>query len=176
MHMYSVPGIGQRVFSRRLEINRDNTFLMRGIHPGKLGISLNPPSVGQSIPFRFLKLETVAMTGDEVEVKAGEELTDLAIVLSYANASLRGTIKLPTSNLAGNLSGQVVLYSDKTLIAWGPIDSRGEFIFQDIPAGNFKLVTTVQVPVSKTLLKAEQFVEVVAGKMTEVIVTPVIQN
>jgi len=176
MHMYSIPGIGQRIFSRRLEINRDNTFLMRGVHPGKLGISLNPPSVGQSIPFRFLKLETVAMNGDEVEVKAGEELTDLAIVLSYANASLRGTIKLPSSDLAGNFSGQVVLYSDKTLIAWGPIGSRGEFIFQDIPSGNFKLVTTVQVPVSKTLLKAEQFVEVVAGKVAEVIVTPLIQN
>ena len=116
------------------------------------------------------------MNGDEVEVKAGEELTDLAIVLSYANASLRGTIKLPSSDLAGNFSGQVVLYSDKTLIAWGPIGSRGEFIFQDIPSGNFKLVTTVQVPVSKTLLKAEQFVEVVAGKVAEVIVTPLIQN
>jgi hypothetical protein len=174
-HLYSIQ-VGQRIFSTRFVVNSDNTFLIRGVRPGKLGINLNPPRVGQSIPFRLLKLETGVMNSEEIEVKAGEELSDLTIVLSYANASLRGTIKLPSSDLVGKLSGQVVLYSDKTLIASGPIDSRGEFIFQDIPAGNFKLVTTAQVPGSQTLLKAEQFVEVVAGKMTEVIVTPLIQN
>ncbi|HET6862398.1 MAG TPA: hypothetical protein VFH91_05105, partial [Pyrinomonadaceae bacterium] len=121
------------------------------------------------------KLETVALNGEEIVVKSGEELSDLTIVLSYASASLRGTIKVPASDLVGKLSGQVFLYSDKTLIAYGPIDSRGEFIFQDIPAGNFKLVTTVDVPGSKTL-KAEQFVDVVAGTMSEVTVTPLNQN
>ncbi|HSE22535.1 MAG TPA: carboxypeptidase-like regulatory domain-containing protein [Pyrinomonadaceae bacterium] len=175
VNLFTTPGPGKEIFFQRLVINKDGSFSMRGVRPGTLGMSLNQAGVGASNSFRISRIERAGVASEDIQITAGAEVTDLTVVMAYVNSSIHGTVKAPTVEPGVKLSGQVYLYSEKTVIGFAQIDERGEFLIQDTPSGTFRLVADIQVAGSKPL-RTEQFVTVTAGATVELILTPIRPN
>jgi hypothetical protein len=79
-------------------------------------------------------------------VASSENLTGLKLVLAEAMSSLRGRIQFVGGSTYAQLSGSAALYSDKKVVAWGNVDPTGNFLFEHVPAGQYRLVVNLSVP------------------------------
>ena len=123
-------------------INADGGFRITGIRPGKVRLSsfMLP---GWSAALRILRIERNGMElRDGVDVRAGEDINALRLVLGTGSSVLRGEVKIEGGPLEGvNL---YVMYrptnGDPQTFYRAELDARRHFVIQGLSPGDYELM------------------------------------
>jgi hypothetical protein len=123
-------------------INADGGFRITGIRPGKVSLS-SFMQRGEPTALRLLRIERNGMElRDGVNVRAGEDINGLRLVLGAGSSVLRGNVKIEGGPLEGvNL---YVLYrptnGDPHRFYSAELDTRRHFVIKGLTPGDYELV------------------------------------
>ena len=110
-----------------------------------------------------------------VEVKEGEQVGGIRVVIAYGNGSIRGVVKLENGSLPTGVQMYVRLGKPgETSPGLRPtqIDARGQFLMEGIPPGNYELrVMFFGAGVPTVPPGSKREVSVQNGVVTDVILT-----
>ena len=140
-------GFGQ---SSNSQIAPDGSFRLAGLPAGTADISIGtqfgPPPKG----FRILRVERDGVVNPRgVEIKEGEQITGLRVVVSFGNGTIRGVVKLENGSLPPGMLLLVKLTKPGDLgmrLPMAQVDARGHFLMEGIPTGQYVLSVTVPGP------------------------------
>ncbi len=123
-------------------INADGGFRITGIRPGKVRLySFMHP--GGPAALRLLRIERNGMElRDGVDVRAGEDINGLRLVLGTGSSVLRGEVKIEGGPLEG-----VTLYvmyrptnGEPKTVYRAELDARRHFVIQGLSPGDYELM------------------------------------
>jgi len=124
-------------------ISGDGSFSINGLRPGKATMYIS--SIG--IPgIRGLLIAKVEREGADVtrtlEIKAGQPLSDLRLILIYGTGTIRGTVKFEngTPPSISRISVSARREGAVTYNYSAQLDSRGRFVLMNLPAGTYEVV------------------------------------
>lgn len=160
--------------SAQARIDADGSFFVGGLPEGQINFFL--------FPFRSKSrffIARVEHNGSEqpqgIRLAPGEQVRGVRIVLLYGNSSVRGAVKVVGGTLS-DYSGLLLvinpLQKDRTLRLGPPtrIDSRGAFIFEGLPAGEYELSIHGQAN-GKTIRPVSEKVIVGYGTESDIVLT-----
>jgi len=132
-------------------IGPDGSFRLGGLGPGTL--NLNLASGNRPFPpkgFSMVRTERDGVVANRgIEIKDGEQVTGVRVMLSYGNATIRGVIMVEDGPLPPGARASVRLAKPgeitSSLIRPPVVDERGRFLFEGIPAGTYELITLVNI-------------------------------
>jgi hypothetical protein len=174
LHVTSMPKIGGRASFSTTPIGADGSFSVSGLGPGTLNFQFSSIDTRDPTLFRWGRIERdgVELPG-KIEIKEGDQVAGLRIILVYAIGSVRGEVKLENGSLPQNTPLVVRLYADNprdsAKLPGTFVDSRGHFLLENVPAGKYKL--SVSNWTSGALIKpAKQDIVVAEGGVADVTV------
>ncbi|HET6863447.1 MAG TPA: carboxypeptidase-like regulatory domain-containing protein [Pyrinomonadaceae bacterium] len=122
-------------------VNPDGGFRLTGIRPGKVSLS-SFIHRGKPGPLRILRIERNGIElRDSIDVRPGEDISGLRLVLGSGSSVLRGEVKIEGGPLVGvDLS---VLYrsinGDAQRFYRAELDARGHFVIKGLIPGEYEL-------------------------------------
>ena len=158
-------------------INPNGSFRLTGLAAGRL-----IPLLQTRDPIRVIRLERDGVIYPRgVEIKEREQVTGLRVVVGYANAAIRGTIKLPTGlELPAPPRLRVTFRRTEDLVP-GPsvrpveADARGNFRVDNLIPGTYEIVVSVFMSATpaqpQRIPPARQTVVVTNGAVADVTIT-----
>lgn len=156
-------------------IAADGGFRLPGLPAGtanfSIGMSFGLPPKGFMIS-RVERDGIVLPRG--VEIKEGENVTGLRVVIAFGNASIRGVVKLENGTLPPGMSLFVRLTKPgETAPRLQPVqvDARGHFLIEGIPSGQYELSIMVPALGGARPRSVKQDVSVQSGIVTDVVFT-----
>lgn len=160
-------------------IGPDGRFRIGGLQGGMAHLSLNPADGGQLRGFMLIRVERDGIAQLRgVEIKEGEQITGVRLVVAYGNGTIRGLVKVENGELPSNARFSVWftnLGDDPAIQRTLPspnVDSRGHFLVEGLPAGTYDMNATVYLPGSRSRPpQTRQQVHVADGNVTEVTIT-----
>jgi protocatechuate 3,4-dioxygenase beta subunit len=161
-------------YVQRSSIGPDGSFKVTGLQDGTANINLGSADRKLLQSFSVIRIERDDVPQPRgVELKAGEQVTNLQIVVSYGTATVRGTVK-PTS---GELPPGTRFYLRINKPGEAPrmvqppvVDSRGHFVIEGLAPGTYIFVVTAAGPTMTSAATARQQVQVLDG-VTDVTIT-----
>jgi len=131
-------------------IGPDGSFRLAGLGSGNLNFNLGTatrpmPPKGFSIA-RLERDGVVAIRG--IDIKDGEQVTGVRVILSYGSASIRGVVTSETGPLpeGTRVSVSLVKAGERGGMIRPPVvDHRGRFLIEGIPAGTYELTTIIGI-------------------------------
>jgi hypothetical protein len=143
----------------------DGTFAIGGVFPGKLNFQvLGSPKL------KVLRVEHND-SFEPVELRPGDKIGGLKVVLGEASAIVRGSIKLTDGPLPDKVKGSVGLYTEKRMVGYALLDEHGRFAIENVPAGSYRLIVNVAIPgMSPVSTHNEQAITVGNAQVSEVVV------
>ncbi len=158
-------------------INSNGSFRFSGLASGRLMPHLQPRE-----PFKVIRLERDGVIYPRgVEIKEREQITGLRVVVGYANAAIRGTIKLPTGlELPAPPRLRVFVRRTEDLVPGSSIppieaDARGNFSVDNLIPGTYEIVVSVLMSATpaqpQRIPPARQTVVVTNGAVADVTIT-----
>jgi len=122
----------------------DGGFLVKGLPGGMVFFNvngLNAPSLSKG--FVILRVEHDGVPVQRgIELKDGEQLTGVRVVLGYGTGKLRGVVNLENGVLPNGARFYVRIYNKLgQLLSMRPpdVDARGHFLIEDLPAGVYDI-------------------------------------
>ena len=131
-------------------INPDGSFRVGGLQAGVAQFQLDAQDPGLLRGFVLSRVEregVVLLRG--VEIKAGEQISGLKIIVVYGSGSIRGTIKVENGPLptGARLMTRVTKPEDPSfMVRPGEVDARGRFAVEGIPSGSYDLYVQCFMP------------------------------
>ena len=122
-------------------VNADGGFRITGIRPGKVSL-FSYMRRGEPSALRMLRFERNGMElRDGVDVRSGEDINGLRVVMGAGSSVLRGEVKIEGGPLEGvNL---YVLYrptnGDPTRFSRADLDARRHFVIKGLIPGEYEL-------------------------------------
>lgn len=169
----SPASYGASIFSA---IGPDGSFRLAGLSPGQVSFWLTPPFGGRT-PKGFAILRTehngVALPRG-IEIKDGDQLTGVRVVMTYGTATIQGTVKLENGVLpeGGRMLARLMKPgTPPAQIAASPVDARNQFLLEGVPPGVYEVTVMVIVPNSRNPITAKREVSVQDGVVNQVLLT-----
>jgi protocatechuate 3,4-dioxygenase beta subunit len=135
-----VGGLGS---SSGSPIAPDGSFLIGGLPSGVVHLNVSGTTSSlQSKGFAITRIERDGVAVDRTfEIKDGDQLTGIRVVLVYGNGKLRGVMNLDNGVLPNGARFFVrILKSGQPLPMRPPdVDARGHFLIEDLPAGVYEI-------------------------------------
>lgn len=173
----ATTGFGGRTASST--IGPDGSFRAAGLPAGVVSAFLSggqlQPGPGPLKGFSVARIERdgITQTPRGFEIKDGEQVTGVRIVLIYGDGVIRGRIDVQNGNLpdarfsvrlsrTGDIAGQG---------AFTQVDARGHFMMDGLPSGIYELFVSVAASDRRVRRQIRQQVSVTSGSTTEVTVT-----
>jgi protocatechuate 3,4-dioxygenase beta subunit len=162
-------------YGRPAVISADGSFRVAGLGAGTAHFSLGSQDNLPLVNFSILRVERDGIVQPRgMEIKAGENITGVKIVLIYGTGSVRGEVKLENGPLPEN--SRIVLRLRKANapeqnFRMYEVDARGHFLIEGIPAGEYTLHVQANLPDRRRLPSSDQPISVIEGKVVEVSVT-----
>ena len=168
-------GMGSSTMS---PISPDGSFRMAGLPGGtvemELGGRVGPiPPKGFSIS-RIERDGTVAPVRG-LEIKEGEQVTGLRVVVSQGSGTIRGVVKVENGSLPDG--GHIVVRLTRTGehpagLRPPPVDARGQFLVEGLPPGVYEIEASIPSDRRPSQLRpVRREVTVQNGVVTDVIIT-----
>lgn len=164
---------GASIFS---PIGPDGSFRLPGLSPGQVSFWLTTPLGGPPAKgFAILRTEhNGVVMARGIELKEGDQLTGVRIVLSYGSASIHGTVKLENGALpeGGRMFARLVKPgTPPAQIASSPVDARNQFLLEGVAPGLYEVVVLVFSPNTRNQVTSKREISVQDGVVNQVSVT-----
>ena len=155
----------------------NGSFLVGGLPGGLATITLGSTTNGV-VPrgFRFVRVERDGVSTQRgIQIKDGEQLTGVRVVLTYGTAMVRGFVNFENGTLppGGSISLWFMRLGEQPNTGWIPtVDARGRFLLEGIPAGAYDVrATVVSVPQLLPPRSAKREITIQDGATTDVVLT-----
>ena len=149
---------------------------MQGLPGGMLNFNLGSVSIPYSSKgFVIARIERDGVPMQRsIEIKDGEQLTGVRVVLAYGTAKLRGVVNLDNGVLpnGARFFVRILNKSGQLLSNFRPpeVDARGHFLIEDLPAGVYEIQAGVTgLPQMPRTVKREFSVQ--DGVTTDITIT-----
>jgi hypothetical protein len=138
--------------SSNSRLNGDGSFSLSGLRPGYLRISAHIPSQLANLVFVRTERNGLDVT-QGFEVKAGEQVADLRIVLAQANCKIRGQVKVEGGTFIKNeemriravrITGNEFLNSRLKYYS-ALLDPNRRFLMSSLLAGEYELIVDARI-------------------------------
>jgi hypothetical protein len=157
-------------------IAADGSFHLTGLPGGTANISLGSMS-GPFPPkgFNIARIEREGLVPQRgIELKDGEQLTGVRVVLGYGSATLRGVVKLENGTLPEG--AQIFVRLTKPGERLNPmrppqVDARGHFLLEGLPPGPYEVHASVGGPGLTPPRPVKRDINVQDGIITDVTLT-----
>ena len=164
--------IGSPVSFQNSGIDWDGSFGFTGLRPGALNFSLG--SATNSTPFQIKRIERdgVEQTRD-LEIKTGEHMTGIRLVLVYASSVVRGQVRYENGTLPQTARVIARLWptpqtQSRNPVAAAFVDTRGRFLLERVPAGSYKLIVSAGFSGAIKAPMAQQDIVIPEGGVADV--------
>ncbi len=162
---------------RSVSVKPDGSFRIGGLQAGTANFMVTS-NVNQRMGFRIMRVErdgVVQLRG--IEIKDEEEVTGVRLVVRFGNGTVRGTVRAENGELPPpprlavwlTIPGEDAANSLPTFMSQPQVDSRGRFLFENLPAGAYEVNASVFT--SRGRVSTKQQVNVADGVVTEVTLT-----
>lgn len=168
--------------SRSSQISSDGSFRIGGLQQGSAFFQLGAQDRSVLTGFVISRIERDGVVVPRgIEIKAGEQILGLKVVVVYGSGIVRGTIKVENGPLPTGTRLMVRLANPEAPAAIvgrsQGTDARGRFVIEGIPAGSYDLLVNAYVPESRTRQpSSKQTVTVTEGSVVEVEPIIVLEN
>jgi uncharacterized GH25 family protein len=166
------PGTG---FVQTSSISPDGSFRTGGLQEGIATVSLGATDRRLLKGFSVARIEKDQVVQPRgVQVKAGEQITGLLVVVSYGTATVRGTVKPVSGTIPPGvrISLRVSKTGDNSKgLQPTIVDSRGYFVIEALAAGTYDFFVTAAGPGMVRAATAKQQIEVLDGVTQDVTIT-----
>jgi hypothetical protein len=159
-------------------ISSDGSFRIAGLPGGTAYVELGR-SVGPFPPKGFnisrIERDGTVVPARGFEIKEGEQVTGLRVVLSQGNGTIRGVVKVENGSLPDG--AHIVVRLTKTGehtagVQPPPVDARGQFLVEGLPPGVYEvLVSIFNNKSAQRLYPVRREVNVQDGVVTDVVIT-----
>jgi len=135
-------------------LNPDGSFQFSGLPAGAARLSLMAQDASLQGAFKLLRTELNGVQQPRgIPLNLGDQLSGVRLVAAYADGIVEGTVKYQNGTLAPGArvfarltpTGQQAQGRGANLGA-ASVDSRGNFIIENVPAGSYTLIVTVFNP------------------------------
>jgi Carboxypeptidase regulatory-like domain len=174
---YVTPASGVGGRSASSTIANDGSFCVAGLPAGTAGIFLNggPNQRGPIKNFIIARVERdgLPQPAQRIEIKDGEQVSGLRVVVTYGDATLRGSITTQNGKMPADARVHVRLIRPGDVaasIGFNQVDARGHFVIEGVPAGVYELQVNVSSSDRTMGRPIRQQVSLTAGATTEVTV------
>lgn len=169
----TAAAFGQSIFSA---IGPDGSFRLAGLSPGQVNFWLTAPfGAPQPKGFTILRTEHNGVVMPRgIELKEGDQLTGVRVVIAYGTASVHGTVKIENGPLpeGGRLFARLLKPgTPPAQIAGSQIDARNQFLLEGIPAGVYEVSVMFFSSDSKNRVVVKREISVQEGVVNEVSLT-----
>jgi hypothetical protein len=136
------PGELRSPYFKRVEVAPNGSFKVEGTPKGRVRIiTVGPVDAAGSSLIR-IERDSAPLSGDSIEIGAGEHISNLRLVTATPNLSLPGAIKVVGGTLPPDLP--LYIYASRLDGARGDIrpfqvDARNHFIIQYLAPGEYEL-------------------------------------
>jgi 5-hydroxyisourate hydrolase-like protein (transthyretin family) len=162
-------------FGQSGPIGPDGSFHLGGLEAGTANFSLDGPGDrNQSKGFTISRVERDGLVLPRgFEIKEGEQVTGLRVIVSYGNATLRGVVAFENGPLpaGGGIIVRVQKPGETGSNLQISVDARGHFIIEGLPGGLYELTVIVSLPGAKQRPPVKQQVSLQDGVVTDVTVS-----
>lgn len=160
------------IFGKESSIGPDGSFRIGGLAPGTANFMLGNQDRRPLVNFAVLRIERdgIAQPGG-LEIKAGEQLTGVKIVVIYGTGSIRGEVKIENGPLPQG--GRIMVWIRKpgdTTSNFRPysLDSRGHFLIEGVAAGTYELNANANIPGRRGQVSTKQTISVAEDAVIDV--------
>ncbi len=157
-------------------VGPDGSFRLSGLSPGQVSFWLTGPfNPLASKGFAILRTEHngVAMPRG-IEIKDGDQLTGVRVVMTYGTATIQGTVKLENGVLpeGGRMFVRLMKPGPPPAqITGSPVDARNQFLLEGVSPGLYEVTVMVMSPNNRNPITAKREVSVQDGVVNQVSVT-----
>ena len=158
-------------------IGPDGSFRLAGLSGGTINLMLGSMMSPVAKGFVIMRVERdgIVTPSSRLELKDGERLTGVRVVISYGTATIRGIVKVENGSLPDGARVLIRLGKQgETFPGFRPtpVDERGHFLIEGVPAGTYELSTMVTgVPSSGPPRTVKQEVTVPDGGVSNLTIT-----
>jgi protocatechuate 3,4-dioxygenase beta subunit len=155
----------------------DGSFRLAGLASGNLFLNIGTPN--RPMPpkgFNITRMErdgVVATRG--IEIKDGEQVTGVRVILSYGSAIIRGIVTLENGPVPQGTRVSVSLGKPGergSSLRPPVVDERGHFLIEGIPAGTYELTTLIGMTTPRAPARVfKRVVTVQEGSTTDLTIT-----
>jgi hypothetical protein len=166
---------GASYFPHASVIGPDGSFRVGGLQSGVANFSLESHNFQSPPGFTISRLELEGVQSPGLEIKGGEQISGVKLVVVYGSGSVRGTLKIENGPPPTGTRFMVRITKpggsvDNSMV-YRPqgVDARGHFVIEGVVAGSYDLIVDSYVPNSRAhQLTARQSITVTEGSVTEV--------
>lgn len=173
------PGSGGFGQSSMSPIGADGSFRLGGLAGGTVNIFLNAamgnPMATQGFMIARIERDGAALS-QRMEVKEGEQVSGIRVVIAYGNATLRGVVKIENGTLPpeGRIFARLLRPGENpgmSMMQPPQVDARGHFMMEGLPPGTYELHVTVPTGKPGPPRTVKQNITLQDGIVNEVVVT-----
>jgi protocatechuate 3,4-dioxygenase beta subunit len=166
-------GAGGMGSSATSPIAPDGSFLLSGLPGGTAQIMIG--AIGNPFPpkgFNIARIERDGVaSGRGVEIKDGEQVTGLRVVVAYGNATLRGVVTFENGELppGGRIFVRLAKPGENLSNMRPPqVDARGHFLVEGLAAGAYEVHVSVSAVQGMQVRNVKRDVSVQDGVTTDI--------
>ena len=149
-------------------INPDGSFKVGGLRPGVIGFAVWGPQ--QGVAYEVTQIQRDGVVQSDVEVKAGEQINGLRVIVKARTGRVRGLVKLENGRIAfSQVSVNIRKIGDNAGVM-PALDDRGRFLSDPLSAGLYEVVITHYTGQGRPISTKQQ-VAVADNQVAEVMLT-----
>lgn len=173
---YVTPPSGTGGRSDTSAHSADGAFQVSGLPSGTIGFFLsgsrNSPGPVKNFQVTRVERDGVAQQGNRFEIKDGEQVTGVRVVVTFGDSAVRGLFKVVNGTLPDDARFSVRLSRigepQPMPVGMTQMDTRGHFVIEGVPAGLYEIVGAVVTADRRIRRSAKEQVNVTAGASTDV--------
>jgi 5-hydroxyisourate hydrolase-like protein (transthyretin family) len=177
VQVYVTPPGGTGGRSSASVIAADGSFRAAGLPPGTAGVFLSggasQPGLLRNLYLIRVERDGATQPGNRFEIKDGENVSGVRLVVIYGDATLRGVISIQNGKLTPDTRFYVRLARPgEPPLNYGftQVDARGHFLVEGMPAGAYELQVSLTSVDHRPRRPIKQPVSLTSGATTEVTV------
>lgn len=160
------------VVSSTTRLNADGTFVLNGLRPGHVKLTITGPL--KAISLARVELDGVDRT-QGIEVGSQESIAGVKLILAYGVGHIAGQVTtrngpLPIGSKTSVTATSLAASAPKRVFA--NVNSEGRFTFLDLPAGDYEISVTSRLPSlngRNSVLSSKKSVGVKTGLVLEAV-------
>ena len=154
------------------DINPDGSFQVGPFRPGKLTFVLGRRDRNAPSEFALMAIDQNGVDKSQgLQIKEGENISGLRLIAGYGTGTIRGTVKVEGGTLPSGtyVDAAFIRPGSSLTIGHTRVDARGQFIFQNVPPGNYEVGVNAYLQSGR--VSARQAVVTSNGVASEITVT-----